>query len=72
MPLSVRERTSKAGRASAAALTPEQRKERASRAHLASAVAAVVNRAPELTPDQVARLRAVFGTAAGSAGRLAA
>lgn len=43
-----------------AAMTPEQRTERARKAHLASAVNAVVNRAPELTPDQVAKLRAVF------------
>ncbi|PYC75216.1 hypothetical protein C7C45_04935 [Micromonospora arborensis] len=52
--------------------TPEWRRERARNAHLAAAVNAVVERAPELTPDQVARLRAVFGTAAGSAGQRAA
>ncbi|MGW3783090.1 hypothetical protein ACWD5Z_00780 [Micromonospora chokoriensis] len=42
-------------------MTPEARKERARKAHLASAIATVVNRAPELTSDQVAKLRAVFG-----------
>ncbi|MEW2141373.1 hypothetical protein AB0869_00975 [Micromonospora vinacea] len=72
MPLSIQERTSRAGRASAASMTPEQRRERARKAHLASAVNAVVARAPELTPDQAAKLRAVFGTAAGSAGQRAA
>ncbi|MFG1871893.1 hypothetical protein [Micromonospora arborensis] len=48
------------GRTAAARMTPEQRRERARKAHLASAVAAVVNRAPELTTEQVAKLRAVF------------
>ncbi|WP_374539488.1 hypothetical protein [Micromonospora aurantiaca (nom. illeg.)] len=47
-------------------MTPEARRESARRAYLAGAVNAVVARAPELTPDQVARLRAVF------AGRVAA
>lgn len=48
-------------------LTPEQRRERARKAHLASAVNAIVARAPELTPDQAARLRAIFGPAARQA-----
>ncbi len=43
-----------------AAMTPEARRERARKAHLASAVNAVVARAPELSSEQVARLRAVF------------
>lgn len=54
--------------------TPEWRKERARRAHLAGAVKAVrgadpaeiqaiVDAAPPLTPDQAARLRAVFAPA---------
>lgn len=42
-------------------MTPEQRKERARKAHLAGAVKAVVDRAPELTPEQVTELRAIFG-----------
>ena len=46
-----------------AAMTPEQRTARARKAHLASAVNAVVNRAPELTPEQTERLRAIFGSA---------
>ncbi|MEU1397154.1 hypothetical protein ABZ403_13980 [Micromonospora zamorensis] len=52
--------------------TPEWRKERARKAHLASCVAAVVANAPTLTPEQAAKLRAIFGTAAGSAGQRAA
>lgn len=44
-------------------LTAEQRRERARKAHLASCVAAVVARAPELTPEQAAKLRAVFAPA---------
>lgn len=53
-------------------LTPEQRTERARKAGQASArvrlslehhVKAVVDRAPELTPDQLAKLRTLFGGA---------
>jgi hypothetical protein len=53
-------RGSAGGRARAAKLTPERRKQIASGAHLASAVATIVNRAPELSSDQVIKLRAVF------------
>jgi len=60
MPMSTVERASIGARARAEKLSPERRKEIAQRAYLASAVAAVVNRAPELTTEQVAKLRAVF------------
>lgn len=43
--------------------TPEQRKELSRRAHLAGSVNAVVARAPELSPEQRARLRALFSPA---------
>lgn len=59
-PLSPTERARKAGLASAAALTPEQRKLRARRAHFASCVAVVIDRAHEATPEQLDRLRALF------------
>ncbi|WP_255361312.1 MULTISPECIES: hypothetical protein [Micromonospora] len=39
---------------------------------LAAAVKAIVESAPELTPEQAAKLRAIFGTAASTSGRLAA
>lgn len=48
------------GRKAQALRTPERRREIASQGHLAASVAAVVNRAPDLTPDQLARLRALF------------
>ena len=51
------------GKTAAARMTPEQRRERARNAHLASAVKAVVDRAPELTPEQIDRLRAILGGA---------
>ncbi|TWG13471.1 hypothetical protein FHX75_13515 [Micromonospora palomenae] len=49
-------------------LTPEQRRERARKAGRAAHsidahVRAVVDRAPELTADQVAKLRAIFAPA---------
>lgn len=72
MPMSTKERAAKAGRARMEALSPEERREHARRAYLAGAVNAVVERAPELTPDQAAKLRAIFGTAASTPGRLAA
>ncbi|WP_328366219.1 hypothetical protein [Micromonospora zamorensis] len=46
--------------------TPEWRKERARKAHLASCVAAVVERAPELDASQIARLRAIFAPVVGA------
>jgi hypothetical protein len=48
------------GRTRAANLTKEQRTEGARKAHLASAVAAIVRRTSELTPDQLDRLRATL------------
>lgn len=62
--MSPKERGVLAGRARAASLTPEQRKEISRKAYLAGAVKAVVERAPELTPEQAAKLRAVFAPAA--------
>lgn len=62
--MSTIERASLAGRARAESQTPEQRKELARKAYLIGAVNAVVDRAPELTPEQIDRLRAVFGGAA--------
>lgn len=58
--MSPRERGVLAGYARAASLTPEQRKTASRKAYLAGAVNAVVNRAPELSDEQVARLRAVL------------
>ena len=63
MALSAQERTErarKAGRASQARFTPDERAARARKAHLGQAVAAVVDRAPELTETQKARLTAIF------------
>lgn len=56
------------GHKRAASLTPARRKEIARTAHLASAVKAVVDRAPELTPEQVAKLRAAFASMTEEAG----
>lgn len=44
-------------------LSPERRKEIASKAWLASAVNAVINKSGELSEDQVARLRTAFAEA---------
>ena len=49
--------------AASTTLNAEQRRERARKAHLASAVNAVVKRAPELTPEQFSKLRTVFAAA---------
>ncbi|MFC3500820.1 hypothetical protein ACFOOK_07550 [Micromonospora krabiensis] len=65
MPMSHAERGRLGSVATVARTTPEQRREIARKAHLASAVNAVVNRAPELSADQVAKLRAVFAPAVG-------
>lgn len=54
------ERAAIGGHARAAKLSPKQRKESSSHAHLASVVAQVVARAPDLSPEQVAKLRAIF------------
>lgn len=53
-------RGSAGGRARAAKLSPERRTEIARKASLAAAVAGVVARAPELSAEQVAKLRAIF------------
>ena len=45
-------------------LNAEQRRERARKAQFAAAVNTVVRRAPELSPDQAAKLRAIFGPTA--------
>ena len=58
-----KERAASAGRARQASMTPEQRSEHGRRAYLAGAVKAVVDRAPELSPEQVAKLRTLFGGA---------
>jgi hypothetical protein len=49
--------------AAAAKRTPAQRREIARHAYLTGAVNSVVDRAPDLTPDQLARLRALFAPA---------
>jgi hypothetical protein len=49
------------GRTTALRRTAEQRKQAASKAHLGSCVAAIVAKAPELTPEQIVKLRAIFG-----------
>lgn len=72
MPLSTRERASRAGRALQASRSPEERREAMRKVRLAAAVKAIVEGAPDLRPDQAAQLRAIFGTAAGSAGQRAA
>jgi hypothetical protein len=46
-------------------MTPEQRRELARKGHLSGAVKAVVDRAPELSEDQLARIRAVLAEAPG-------
>lgn len=61
--MSTKERATKAGRALQASRTPEQRREAMRKVRLSAAVKAIVDGAPELTPDQAARLRAIFGSA---------
>lgn len=66
MPLTTAERAAHGRRGAqlqSARMTPQERTERACKAHLASAVNAVVNRAPELTQEQLTRLRAVLAPA---------
>jgi hypothetical protein len=55
------------GRTRAKNLTKAERKAASSQAHLASCVAQVVAKAPELTDAQRARLRAIFVPAFGEA-----
>lgn len=62
--MSTKERASIAGRARADSQTPAERRALARKAYLTGAVNAVVSRAPELSPEQTAKLRAIFGGAA--------
>ncbi|GAA1649189.1 hypothetical protein GCM10009679_62910 [Saccharothrix algeriensis] len=62
-PLSHAERGRLGAAKTHAGRSPEERKEHARRAYLVGAVRTVVDRAPELTDDQMARLRALFAPA---------
>lgn len=55
------------GHGRAAALSPEERKASSRKAYLAGAVKAVVDRAPELTPEQAAKLAAIFAPSRAAA-----
>lgn len=57
------ERARKAGLAAQAKMTPAERRESVQRAQLASAVSKIVDRAPELTEAQRAKLAALFSPA---------
>lgn len=57
---SAKERGAAGGRARAERLSPERRREIASLGHLAGSVKAVVDRAPELTLEQIEQLRAAL------------
>jgi hypothetical protein len=59
-PLTHAQRGALGARALNARLSPDERKEASRRAYLAGAVNAVVSRAPELTPEQRDKLRAIF------------
>lgn len=68
------EQHSRAGKASAARMTPEQRRERARKAgqagnNLDAYVRRVVSRAPELTPAQREQLAAILRSGSAPAGR---
>jgi hypothetical protein len=67
-PAEVREAQRQAGRDRQAAMTPEQRRELGRKAYLTGAVKAVVDRAPELTEDQKARIRAILHAEPGGEG----
>lgn len=54
------ERARKAGKAAAARRTPDQQAASGRKGHLAQAVKAVVDRAPELTPAQLNTLRTLL------------
>lgn len=60
MAMTHRDRARLAGQARQASMSPEQRTALGSRGYLASAVTAVVDRANELTEEQLTRLRAVL------------
>lgn len=66
-PLSCAERGRMGGLSANAKRTPEQRREMGLNSYLTAAVTTVVNRAPELSPEQRARLRALFASAAEGA-----
>lgn len=65
-PQARRERASAGGHARAAKLSPEQRKQSSRNAYLAGAVATIVARAPELSAEQTAKLRAIFAPVVSS------
>ena len=71
--LSHSERGRLGAEAAAAKRTPEQRREIARHAYMTGAVNSVVNSvvdgAPDLTPSQLARLRALFAPAVQGAGK---
>lgn len=69
MPMSRAEAARIGGLAAASKRTQQQRKDISQRARLAAAVNTVVGRAPDLTPDQITRLRAVFAPALNEGGR---
>lgn len=63
MTITYAERGRIGGHATQANRTPEQRREMGLSSYLTAAVTTVVNRAPELSPEQRARLRALFAPA---------
>ena len=62
--MNTHDRASKAALALHAKRTPEERKEAMRKARLSAAVNAVVNQAPDLKPEQIEKLRTLFGSAA--------
>jgi hypothetical protein len=62
-------RTAAATRARWAGSTPEQRREGTRKARLTHAVNELVNQWPELTPEQVARLRSLLQPVGGGEAR---
>jgi hypothetical protein len=71
MPMSHAERGRLGGLKRAHSQTAEQRHEQAKKLYLAGAVKAVVDRAPELTDDQRARIRAIVALTLPTAETLA-
>lgn len=61
MPMSRTEAARRGGQARHRGLTPDQRQEATKKARLALAVKELVDQAPELSADQLARLRAILG-----------
>ena len=60
MPLTHAERGRRGAASLNSQLTPEQRRANAQLGHLTQAVETTIRRAPELSEDQLSRLRAVF------------